>query len=57
LKQKGRDRAAVALAIVSTRAPGHFTSGPGGYFAGMMRKDEKGELHLSDVERTTAWRN
>jgi replication initiation protein RepC len=42
----GRHRAAVALAIVSTRAPGHFTSGPGGYFAGMMRKDEKGELHL-----------
>jgi replication initiation protein RepC len=42
----GRNLAAVALALVSTRSPGHFTSGPGGYFAGMMRKFEKGELHL-----------
>jgi replication initiation protein RepC len=42
----GRNLAAVALALVSTRRPGHFTSGPGGYFAGMMRKFEKGELHL-----------
>jgi replication initiation protein RepC len=43
----GREYAAVALAIVSTRPAGHFTSGPGGYFAGMLRKFEKGELHLS----------
>ena len=42
----GRETAAVALAIVSTRPAGHFTSGPGGYFAGMLRKFEKGELHL-----------
>jgi replication initiation protein RepC len=42
----GRDRAAVALAFVTTRPEGHFTSGPAGYFAGMVRKDEKGELHL-----------
>jgi replication initiation protein RepC len=45
----GREYAAVALAFVSTRPAGHFTSGPGGYFAGMLRKFEKGELHL---ERT-----
>ena len=42
----GRETAAVALAIVSTRSDRHFTSGPGGYFAGMLRKYEKGELHL-----------
>jgi replication initiation protein RepC len=42
----GREYAAVALALVSTKPAGHFTSGPGGYFAGMMRKFEKGELHL-----------
>jgi replication initiation protein RepC len=43
----GREYAAVALALVSTRPDGHFTSGPGGYFAGMLRKFEKGELCLS----------
>jgi replication initiation protein RepC len=43
----GREYAAVALAIVSTRPEGHFTSGPGGYFAGMLRKFEKGELCLA----------
>jgi replication initiation protein RepC len=48
----GRETAAVAMAIVSTRPAEHFTSGPGGYFAGMLRKFEKGELHL---ERTL-WR-
>ena len=37
----GREYAAVAVAIVSTRPAGHFTSGPGGYFAGMLRKFEK----------------
>jgi replication initiation protein RepC len=42
----GRERAAVALAFVTTRPVGHFTSGPAGYFAGMVRKDEKGDLHL-----------
>jgi replication initiation protein RepC len=36
-----REYAAVALAIVSTRPEGHFTSGPGGYFVGMLRKFEK----------------
>jgi replication initiation protein RepC len=43
----GREYAAVALAIVSTRPAEHFTSGPGGYFAGMLRKFERGELCLS----------
>jgi replication initiation protein RepC len=43
----GREYAAVALALVSTRPAGHFTSGPGGYFAGMLRKFEHGELYLS----------
>jgi replication initiation protein RepC len=45
----GRDTAALALAIVSTKQDGHFSSSAGGYFAGMVRKAEKGELHL---ERT-----
>jgi replication initiation protein RepC len=48
----GRETAAVALAIVSTRPTGHFTSSPGAYFAGMLRKFEKGELHLA----RTLWR-
>ena len=42
----GREYAAVAVAIVSTRPAGHFTSGPAGYFAGMVKKFEKGELCL-----------
>lgn len=45
----GREEAALALAIVSTKQPEQFTSGPGGYFAGMVRRAAKGELHL---ERT-----
>lgn len=46
----GRETAALALAVVSTKQDGHFRSGPGGCFAaGMVRKAEKGELHL---ERT-----
>ena len=43
----GREYAAVTLAVVSTRPAEHFTSGPGGYFAGMLRKFERGELCLS----------
>ena len=45
----GRELAAVALAIVSTKDPGHFTGTPGGYFHGMVAKARAGELHL---ERT-----
>jgi replication initiation protein RepC len=48
-----RYRAAVALAIVSTKEPGHLRS-PGGYFRGMVAKDKAQELHL---DRTIwAWR-
>jgi replication initiation protein RepC len=42
----GRDQAALALAIVSTKPEGHFTRGAGGYFAGMVRKYASGDLHL-----------
>ncbi len=45
----GREQAALALAIVSTKPAAHFTRGAGGYFAGMVRKAERGELRL---ERT-----
>ena len=45
----GRDLAAVALAIVSTKDPEHFRTTPGGYFHGMVQKAKAGELHL---ERT-----
>jgi replication initiation protein RepC len=45
-KTMGRDRAALALAIVSTKSAAHFSRSAGGYFAGMVRKDERGELHL-----------
>jgi replication initiation protein RepC len=48
-----RYRAAVAIAIVSTKEPGHLRS-PGGYFRGMVAKDRAQELHL---DRTIwAWR-
>ena len=42
----GRDLAAVALAIVSTKDPEHFRTTPGGYFHGMVQKAKAGELHL-----------
>jgi replication initiation protein RepC len=45
----GRELAAVALAIVSTKEPEHFRTTPGGYFHGMVAKAKAGELHL---ERT-----
>jgi replication initiation protein RepC len=45
----GREQAALALAIVSTKPASYFTRGAGGYFAGMVRKAERGELRL---ERT-----
>jgi replication initiation protein RepC len=45
----GRDLAAVALAIVSSKDPEHFRTTPGGYFHGMVQKAKAGELHL---ERT-----
>jgi replication initiation protein RepC len=45
----GRDLAAVALAIVSTKQPDHFRTSPGGYFRGMVDKAKAGKLH---VDRT-----
>ena len=42
----GRDLAAVALAIVSTKQPDHFRTSPGGYFHGMVVKAKTGQLHL-----------
>jgi replication initiation protein RepC len=42
----GRDLAAIALAIVSTKDPAHFTASPGGYFHGLVAKAKAGELHL-----------
>jgi replication initiation protein RepC len=45
----GRELAAVALAIVSTKEAEHFRTTPGGYFHGMIAKARVGELHL---ERT-----
>jgi replication initiation protein RepC len=43
----GREQAAIALAIVSTKPPEHFRSSVGGYFRGMVVKAKAGELHLS----------
>ena len=45
----GRERAAVALAIVSAKPEGHFRSSAGGYFHAMVARDEAGTLYL---ERT-----
>ena len=42
----GRELAAVAMAIVSTKEPEHFTGTPGGYFHGMVAKAKAGQLHL-----------
>ena len=45
----GRELAAVALAVVSTKDEEHFRTSPGGYFHGMVAKARAVELHL---ERT-----
>jgi replication initiation protein RepC len=42
----GREQAAIALAIVSTKDPQHFRTTPGGYFHGMVAKAKDGALHL-----------
>jgi replication initiation protein RepC len=42
----GRPVAAIALAVVSTKPKEHFTRGAGGYFAAMVKRGQKGELHL-----------
>jgi len=42
----GRERAAIAVAIVSSKPAEHFRTTPGGYFNGMVAKARAGELHL-----------
>ena len=42
----GREQAAIALAVVSTKDPAHFRTTPGGYFHGMVTKAKAGELNL-----------
>jgi len=42
----GRQIAAVALAVVSTKPNSHFTRGAGGYFAAMIKRAKSGELRL-----------
>jgi replication initiation protein RepC len=45
----GRERAAIAIAIVSTKDPAHFRTTAGGYFHGMVTKAKAGHL---DLDRT-----
>ncbi len=42
----GREQAAIAIGIVSTKDPGHFRTTAGGYFHGMVVKARRGELNL-----------
>lgn len=42
----GREQAAIALALVSTKPAEHFRSSPGGYFHGMVERARAGALHL-----------
>ena len=42
----GRERAAIAIAVVSIKDPGHFRTTPGGYFHGMVTKAKAGALNL-----------
>ncbi len=42
----GREKAAIALAIVSARPPEYFTATPGGYFHGMVNRAKAGQLNL-----------
>jgi replication initiation protein RepC len=42
----GREKAAIAIAIVSTKDPAHFRTTAGGYFHGMVTKAKAGHLHL-----------
>ncbi len=42
----GREQAAVAIAIVSTKDPTHFRTTAGGYFHGMVTKARAGQLNL-----------
>jgi replication initiation protein RepC len=42
----GRERAAIAVAIVSSKPSEHFRTTPGGYFNGMVARARDGALHL-----------
>ena len=42
----GREMAAIAVAVVSTKNPEHFTRTAGHYFHGMVQRAKRGELHL-----------
>jgi replication initiation protein RepC len=42
----GREQAAIALAVVSTKDAEHFRTTAGGYFHGMVAKAKAGELNL-----------
>jgi replication initiation protein RepC len=42
----GREKAAIAIAIVSTKDPAYFRTTPGGYFHGMVTKARAGHLNL-----------
>lgn len=43
----GREPAAIALAIVSAKPEGHFTTSPGSYFHGMVKRAQSGQLNLA----------
>lgn len=42
----GREQAAIAVAIVSSKPVEHFRTSPGGYFNGMVERARGGALHL-----------
>jgi replication initiation protein RepC len=42
----GRETAAIAVGVVSTKDPDHFTRTAGHYFHGMLQRAKKGELNL-----------
>jgi replication initiation protein RepC len=43
----GREKAAIAVAIVSAKPTEHFTVSPGGYFSGMVARAKAGNLNLA----------
>ena len=43
----GREKAAIALAIVSAKPAEHFTVSPGSYFHGMVARAKSGQLNLA----------
>jgi replication initiation protein RepC len=43
----GREKAAIALAIVSAKPAEHFTASPGSYFHGMVARAKAGNLNLA----------